>query len=76
MSKRETANVNECPFKHLTDEQEMGIGVVDGMFQVSCRICGAMGPLSETDHGAVAEWNQRDIVVIDTESFKKLTGAE
>lgn len=70
---QKVAEVFDCPFKHLDDsKQEFAVALVGDLYQVVCKVCGSMGPRSETPEGAVEEWNKRDILVVDEEHFKLL----
>ena len=41
------------------DEELASIGSFQGLFQVHCYMCGAKGPVKETEEQAIDAWNKR-----------------
>jgi len=75
--KERTAIVHECIFKHEVDQgQSFSMVEMDNVYRVHCNVCGAFGPYAETEEEAVKLWNRREIIVVDAEGWKKLTGSE
>ena len=73
----EKIRIKQCPFNHDgVEDQNLLIREVGQFMAVQCGVCGASGPVADTEDGAVSMWNKQQVVIIPQEAYDKLIGEE
>jgi len=74
--KEDKVIIKPCPYGCESTVDSLRVVSMDEketMFTVMCTDCLAIGPNSEKPEEAVAKWNQRQIIIVSEDNYKKLT---
>ena len=76
MMSKDTVSVKVCCFCSNENPETIRIQEIGNTLAVTCLRCGAIGPVADTEDGAIEYWNIRTTAVISQEAYDRLVEAE
>ena len=68
----DTISVKLCPFCSNDNPETIRIQEIGNTLAVTCLVCGAVGPIADTEDGAIDYWNIRTTAVISQDTYDRL----